>query len=168
MDSRDGSWPLGSKIRRKTRRALLRRDPTVHARTYDVPHNVQARRSRSRPPHACGARPARWDGRPGSAGGRGGRELTSPATKRAWWVSSAVSAMHRYASLRKGRWEEGESAHLKSPAAAPSCSSPPAATIRGSYASSRDAASTSRSRQGGWTVTGGTGLIRRRGTPEGS
>ena len=168
MDSRDGSWPLGSKIRRKTRRALLRRDPPVHARTYDVPHRVQGARTCSRPTHACGARPARWDGRPGSAGGRGGRELTSPATKRAWWVSSAVSAMHRYATLREVGWEEGESAHRKSAVAAPSRSAPPPATIRGPYGSSCDAASTPRGRQGGWTVTGGTGMIGRRGTPASS
>ena len=144
------------------------RDPTVTARHVRCARMVQVVRSRSRPDQACGARPARSDGRCGSSGGRGGRELRSPATRHARLVSSAMSAMHRYASLRKVGWKEGESAHLKSPAAAPSCSSPSPATMRGSYASSRDAAITPRGQQGGWTGTGGTGTIGRRGTPAGT
>ena len=146
----------------------MRRDPTVtHPRTR-AHHIVQVGRAHARPPKACGARPARWDGRRGSTGGRGGRELRSPATRHARLVSSVMSAMHRYASLRKVGWEEGESAHRKSAVAAPSRSAPPPATIRGPYGSSCDAASTPRGRQGGWTVTGGTGTIGRRGTPASS
>ena len=156
------------KIRRTSRRAHLRRDPTVRARTYDVPPSVQAERTCPRTLQACGARPARWDGRRRSAGGPGGRGLTSPATRHARLVSSAVSAMHRYATLREVGWEEGESAHRKSVVAAPSRSAPPPATICGPYGSSCDAASTPRGRQGGWTVTGGTGTIGRRGTPASS
>ena len=121
VDSRDGSWPLGSKIRRKTRRALLRRDPTVHAHTYEVPHYVPAVRTCSRPIHACGARTARWDGRPGSTGGPGGRGLTSPVTKHAQLVSSLRSAMHRYALPCEVGWEESESAHRKPMPAGPIC-----------------------------------------------
>ena len=138
------------------------RDPTVTARHVRCARMVQVVRSRSRPDQACGARPARSDGRCGSSGGRGGRELRSPATRHARLVSSAMSAMHRYASLREVGWKEGESAHLKSPAAAPSCSAPSTATIRGSYGSSCDAASTPCGQQGGWTGTGGTGTIGRR------
>ena len=144
------------------------RDPTVTARHVRCARMVQAERSHARPVQACGARPARSDGRHGSSGGRGGRELTSPAAKHARLVSSAMSAMHRYASLRKVGWEEGESAHRKSAVAAPSRSAPPPATICGPYGSSCDAASTPRGRQGGWTVTGGTGTIGRRGTPASS
>ena len=144
------------------------RDPTVR-RTYTCAHHtMQAERPRARPLQACGARPPWWNGRSGPSGGRGGRELTSPATKRAQLVSSAMSAMHRYATLREVGWEEGESAHRKSAVAAPSRSAPPPATICGPYGSSCDAASTPRGRQGGWTVTGGTGTIGRRGTPASS
>ena len=168
MDSRDGSKPQKYKVRRITRRAHLRRDPTVHARTYNVPLRVQVGRTCTRPTHACGARPAWWYGRHGSTGGPGGRGLTSPATKHSRLVSSLRSAMHRFASLCEVGWEEGESAHLKSPVAAPSCPSPPEATMCGSYASSRDAASTQRGRKGGWTVTGETGTIGQRGTPSSS
>ena len=82
-DSTEGSRPQKSKIRRKTRRALLRRDPTVRAHAFDVPPRVQVGRTCSRPPQACGARPAWWDGRPGSAGCPGGRGLKAPATKHA-------------------------------------------------------------------------------------
>ena len=144
------------------------RDPTVRRTRTRAHHVVQTGWKHAQPTRACRARPARWNGWHGSAGGRGGRELTSPATKRAWWVSSAMSAMHRYASLCEVGWEEGESARLKSSAAAPSCSAPPIATIRGPYGSYCDAASTPRGRKGGWTVTGGTGTIGRRGTPASS
>ena len=94
--------------------------------------------------------------------------MTSPATKHARLVSSAMSAMHRYASLCEVGWEEGESAHRRPAAAAPSCSAPPPAAMRGPYASSRDAASTPCGQKGGWTGTGGTGAIGRRGTPAGT
>ena len=144
------------------------RDPTVTARHVRCARMVQAERPHARPAQACGARPARSDGRHGSSGGRAGRELTSPAAKHARLVSSAMSAMHRYASLRKVGWEEGESAHRRPAAAAPSRSAPSPATMRGSYASSRDAASTPRGQQGGWTGTGGTGTIGQRGTPASS
>ena len=143
-------------------------DPTVTARHVRCARMVQAERPHARPVQACGGRPARSDGRHGSSGGRGGRELTSPATKHARLVSSAMSAMHRYASLRKVGWEEGESAHQRPAAAAPSRSAPPPATIRGPYRSSCAAASTPRGQQGGWTGTGGTGTIGRRGTPASS
>ena len=146
----------------------MRRDPAVTHKRTRAHRIAQVGRTHERPTQACGTRPARWDGRHGSSGGPAGRELTSPATKRARLVSSAMSAMHRYASLRKVGWEEGESAHRKSAVAAPSRSAPPPATIRGPYGSSCDAASTPRGRQGGWTVTGGTGTIGRRGTPASS
>ena len=144
------------------------REPTVRRTRTRAHHVVQVGGTHARPPNACRARPSWWDGRRGSAGGRGGRELTSPATKRAQLVSSAMPAMHRYASLCEVGWEEGESAHRKSSAAAPSRSAPPPAMIRGPYGSSCDAASTPRGRQGGWTVTGGMGTIGRRGTPASS
>ena len=168
MDSTDGFWPLGPTFRRITRRTPMPREPTVRRTRTRAHHVVHVGRTHARPPNACGARPPRWDGRRGSSGGRGGRELTSPATKRAWLVSSVMSAMHRYATLREVGWEEGESAHRKSAVAAPSRSAPPPATICGPYGSSCDAASTPRGRQGGWTVTGGTGTIGRRGTPASS
>ena len=133
-----------------------------------APHNVHAEQKRSRPPHACGTRPSWWDGRPGSSGGPGGRGLTSPATKRACWVSSAMSAVHRCASLRQVGWYEGESTHRKSAVAAPSCSAPSPATMSGPQASSCDDTSTPRSQQGGWSGSGGTGAIGWLGTPSGS
>ena len=40
--------------------------------------------------------------------------------------------------------------------------------MRRSYASSCDQTSTPRSQQGGWTATGGTGVVRQRGTHAGS
>ena len=144
------------------------RDPTVTARHVRCARMVQAERPHARPVQACGGRQARSHGRHGSAGGPGGRGLTGPATRHARWVSSPRSAMHRYASLRKVGWEEGESAHQRPAAAAPSCSAPSPATMCGSYGSSGDAASTPCGQQGGWTGTGGTGTIGRRGTPSGS
>jgi hypothetical protein len=100
--------------------------------------------------------------------GRGGRDARSPATKHALLVNSAMSAIHRYASLCEVEREEGESAHRKAAAAAPSYSALLAATVDGPHGSSCDDSSTPRARQSGWTVTGGTGMIGRRGTPEGS
>ena len=144
------------------------REPTVRRTRTRAHHVVHVGRTHARPPNACGARPSWWDGRRGSSGGRGGRELTSPATKRACWVSSAMSAVHRYASLYKVGWEEGESTHRKSAAAAPSCSAPSPATMSGPQASSCDDTSTPRSQQGGWSGSGGTGAIGWLGTPSGS
>ena len=40
--------------------------------------------------------------------------------------------------------------------------------VDGPHGSSCDDSITPRARQSGWTVTGGTGMIGRRGTPEGS
>jgi len=86
--------------------------------------------------------------------------LTSPASKYARLVISAMLAMHRYAPLCRVRWEEVESAHLKSSVAAPSCSAPSPATMHGSYASPCDETSTSSGRQAAWAGTGRTGLER--------
>jgi hypothetical protein len=76
-----------------------------------------------------------------------------------------------YAALciaMRGEVGGDECAHRRPAAAAPSCSAPSTATIRGSYGSSCDAASTPCGQQGGWTGTGETGLVRRRDTPSGS
>ena len=91
--------------------------------------------------------------------------MTSPASKYARLVISAMLAMHRYAPLCRVRWEEVESAHLKSSVAAPSCSAPSPATMHGSYASPCDETSTSSGRQAAWAGTGRTGVIGRCGTP---
>ena len=146
----------------------MQRDPTVTYPCTRAHHTVQPRRPRSRPPQACGSRPTWSGGRCGSSGGRGGRDARSPATKHALLVNSAMSAMHRYASLCEVEREEGESAHRKAAAAALSYSAPLAATVDGPHGSSCDDSITPRARQSGWTVTGGTGMIGRRGTPEGS
>jgi hypothetical protein len=82
-----------------------------------------------------------------------------------WWlVISAISVMYRYASLYRVRWEEVESAHLKSSVAVQSCSTPSPASVHGSYASPCDETSTSSGRQAAWAGTGRTGVIGRRST----
>ena len=94
--------------------------------------------------------------------------MTAPATKHARLVVAPMPATRRYATAVGVRWEEGESAHLKSPATAPSRSALSAPTASGSYASSCGDTSTSRGQQGGWTGTGDTHVLGRCSTPRGS